>query len=104
MRVMSLGVKEGDRRVHCIDGSLESLQKEVGGYIQPAAPVELKIKSIEMLVNEEGLLAQLETNVNLFPFFFVGPVVFVGVKGEDFVSLTLPQIKFLHAWLSTLEG
>lgn len=106
MRVMTLGEKVGQWKTHCIGGELADLQKEVGGYIEPAAPLDIKKRNIEMLVDAEGAFKGLPINPNLFPYVFYGRALFVGVKGEEFVSLTLPQIKFLHAWLGTgvLDG
>lgn len=87
---------------HDTEGNLYDLQALVGGYIEPCAPVELKKKGIELLCNEEGLLAQLPVNINMFPFFFVGTLVAVGVSGENFVSLTPEQESYLKKWLEAL--
>lgn len=86
-----------------VDGSLESLQKLVDGYIELCTPAELRAYGIELLANEEGLLKGLEPNQNLYPFFFVGTLVAVGVSGEEFVSLTPAQMHFLIDWLGKLE-
>lgn len=87
---------------HDTEGALHDLQDLVGGYIEPCAPVELRQRGIELLANEEGLLKQLPVNINLFPFFFVGTLVAVGVSGEDFVSLTPDQESYLKSWLKNL--
>lgn len=81
---------------------LRNLQTLVGGYIEPCAPAELRHHGIELLANEEGLLRQLPVNINLFPFFFVGSLVAVGVSGEEFVSLTPEQESYLKKWLEEL--
>ena len=87
---------------HDTEGNLYDLQAMVGGYIEPCAPAELKAKGIELLCNEEGLLRCLPCNINMFPFFFVGTLVAVGVSGEDFVSLTPEQESYLKKWLENL--
>lgn len=81
---------------------LRSLQSIVNGFIEPCAPAELKARGIELLANEEGLLRGLPVNINLFPFFFVGNMVAVGVGKEDFVSLTPEQESYLKKWLEDL--
>lgn len=82
---------------------LRNLQTLVGGFIEPCAPVQLKQQGIELLADEEGLLKQLPCNENLFPFFFVGPLVAVGIGDEDFVSLTPDQEEYLRMWLEGLN-
>lgn len=89
---------------HDTEGALHDLQALVGGYIEPCAPVELRKRGIELLANEEGLLRQLPVNINLFPFFFVGPLVAVGIGDEDFVSLTPDQEEYLKYWLIGLSN
>lgn len=64
-----------------INNSLSALQNLVGGYIEVAG---LWGKDVDILCNEESLLLNLPYNcMGLF-----GPVVWVGVAGEDFRSLT----------------
>ena len=89
---------------HDIDDHLaiQSLQSIVDGFIQPCAPAQLRDKGIELLCNEEGLLRDLKVNINMFPFFFVGNLVAVGVGDEDFVSLTPEQEGYLKRWLENL--
>lgn len=89
--------------LHDLEGdTLKGLQSLVDGYIEPCAPAQLREVGIELLANEEGLLRGLAPNVNLFPFFFVGQLVAVGIGEEDFVSLTPVQEKKLLHWLYTL--
>lgn len=86
-----------------IEGTLEDLQGLVQGLIEPCAPAELRDQGIELLANEEGLLKGLPCNLNLFPFFYVGTLVAVGVGEEDFISLTFDQYTYLQWWLTTLH-
>ena len=103
MRVIIAGTKFGAVRSHETEGALHDLQAMVGGYIEACAPVQVREQGIEMLCNEEGVLIGLDVNVNLFPFFFLGTVVFVGVEGERFVGLTAEQEAFVMTWLKGLE-
>lgn len=103
MRVLKIGVGKGEVHEVNIDGTLEELQTMVDGHIEPCAPVQIKEHLIEFLANEKGLLKGLSPNENLFPFFFVGNVIAVGVSGEDFESLTDNQIEFIKLWLQRLE-
>lgn len=99
MKVLVIPAKKGNVHVHETEGALHDLQALVGGYIQAVPLVELEDEGITMLCNEEGLLMGLDPNENLYPFFFVGQCVMVGVSGEEFVSLTQQQIDFLQRWL-----
>lgn len=83
--------------------SLRALQGLVGGYIETCAPAGLRAQGIELLANEEGLLQGLEPNFNLYPFFYVGQLVAVGIGDEDFVSLTAEQITFIMGWIEGLS-
>lgn len=95
---------QGKPRPHDIETQLYNLQHYVGGFIEPCAPAELRAHRIELLADEEGLLKHLPCNPNLFPFFFVGNLVMVGVSDEDFVGLTDEQVTFALQWLANLEG
>lgn len=88
---------------HDTEGSLYDLQHLVDGYIEPCAPVQLRQQGIELLCNEEGLLRGLPCNINMFPFFFVGTLVAVGVSGEEFTSLTPEQETYLKKWIENLS-
>lgn len=101
MRVMVIPV-DATKDTYTIELSgdtLHAMQELVGGYIECATPAQLREQGIELIVNEEGLLAQLPPNEKLFPFFLVGQVIAVGVGEEDFISLTPEQIEYLNNWL-----
>lgn len=104
MKVIKIGYKLGDVELIEIENDLHELQALVEGYIEPCAPLELRERGIELLANEEGLLAGLENNHNLFPYFFVGTLVMVGVQGDELVSLTDEQISFAREWLKLLDN
>lgn len=74
-----------------IDGSLESLQKEVAGSIQATYPWE---DEVALICNEEGKLIPLEFNRPLYDAnaqiydFIAGTFLIVGLTEDDFGSLT----------------
>ena len=82
MRVIVKEPGESPKRV-TIDGSLESLQRLVGGYIEHISFT----KTTGILVNEEGKLRKLAANIILPEDILVGTVVFVGESGEEFVDV-----------------
>lgn len=104
-KILVVGTSRGD--IHDIewDGTLEHLQHLVGGYIELAAPVDLRTKAphIQMLVHEEGLPRRLKPNKNLYPFFFVGPAVFIRVTGEGFAGLSGEDFKLILKWMKELD-
>ena len=82
MRVIVKEPGERPKRV-TIDGSLESLQRLVGGYIEHINFT----KTTGILVNEEGKLKKLAPNIILPEDILVGTVIFVGESGEEFVDV-----------------
>lgn len=103
MKVLYLGTKAGEITVREIFGTLTDFQELVGGNIEVAAPVQLREQGLEMLVNEEGVLSGLDPNENLFPFFYVGPAVFVATHGEEFRGLKDHHLIYLARWLRSLK-
>lgn len=85
-----------------VENELEPLQRLVGGYLEHTTLAELEARNIHLLVNEEGLLMGLDPNENLYPFFFVGNVVFVSTDGDEFASLSDEQHRFVMKWLEEL--
>lgn len=74
-----------------IDGSLESLQKEVGGDIQTVYPWE---DPVALICNDEGKIMGLEVNRPLFDAkakmydYIAGTFLIVGLTEDDFGSLS----------------
>lgn len=74
-----------------IDGSLESLQSEVGGYIEP---IYLPDDSAVILVDEDGIRKGLPSNRIIIDghtgrqLMIVGNIIIVGRDKEDFASLS----------------
>lgn len=67
-----------------VDNTLEALQTEVGGSIEC---VRFSTDSA-ILVNEEGKLIPLQPNLAFCGGVLFGTVLAVGVKGEEFCSLS----------------
>ena len=65
-----------------VPNTLAALQTIVDGYIE-AVPLA---RDAVILVNEEGKLRGMAPNVMYFDDVLVGPVVIVGVRGEEFVD------------------
>ena len=80
-----------------IDGSLETMQAIVGGYIQAVYP--FPFDEIALICNEEAKLMGLPYNRPLtdnhgIPYDIIcGTFFLAGQGGEDFVSLTDEQIE-----------
>ena len=77
-------VKRPDSNLYStgISNNLENLQRFVDGYIE-VVPVSA---SIVMICNEEGKLRGMEPNFKWLGDVIVGPVIFCGVDGEEFVD------------------
>lgn len=71
-----------------IENTLRSLQKEVGGLIQPIYMEDGTI----LCCNDEGKLNGMEMNRRLYGDIICGPFFVVGDGGDDFVSLTDEQV------------
>lgn len=77
-----------------IENTLESIQAVVGGYLE-IVPSHLAYEKIAVICNEEGLLIGLEPNMRIGHNIVVGNILFVGVDGEEFSSLTDEQIDLI---------
>ena len=79
-----------------IKHDLETLQKEVGGYIEAVYPFE---DEVGIICNEEGKLIGLHPNRALYDDdgkicdVVAGTFLVVGLGGDDFTSLTDEQIE-----------
>lgn len=71
-------------RAEVVENTLRSMQELVDG------PIEcITIASdLALVCNEEGRLLGLSPSVTILGVQFVGPVAFVGVRGEDFMDIT----------------
>ena len=66
-----------------IENTLAALQAEVGGYIE-AVTVS---KDAAVICNEEGRILGLPDNGRFFGVDFVGTVLIVGIKGDEFCDV-----------------
>ena len=85
--------KKPEARV--IPNTLEALQELVGGYIEA---INL-FPNIVVIVNEEGVLKDMPFNMYLAGHWLRGPVLFVGVKGEDFTHAPFHNAKQVEAFV-----
>lgn len=78
--------KEPGKRPEQIDipNTLEALQEKVGGYIETVTFAE----DACVICNEEGRIIGMPENMSFLGVNFVGPILFVGVSGEEFTDLT----------------
>ena len=65
-----------------IDNNLRTFQGLVGGYIETMTVRE----DLLLIVNEEGVLQQLDPNIYMRGYWLRGTIVAVGVDGEDFAD------------------
>lgn len=66
-----------------VDNTLKALQAEVGGYIETVTIASDAV----VICNEEGRLHGLPYNCCVFGTSFVGTVLIVGTKGEEFCDV-----------------
>lgn len=90
-------IKRPDVAIEAIEvpNTLEALQELVGGYIEA---INL-FPNIVVIVNEEGVLKGLPFNMYLGGHWLCGPVLFVGVKGEDFTHAPFHNAKQVEAFI-----
>ncbi len=73
-----------------IENTLESLQKIVGGYIETVT----MFADLVVICNEEGRIYGLPFNCEFCNVDFCGPIVFVGVDGEEFDDFPVSEDAF----------
>lgn len=103
INVIKVGTNEGDVKLTVIENELRAFQEYVEGDIEICPyPYELYERGLRLICNEEGLIQQLDCNLNLFPFFIVGNALIVAVDGEEIVSLDSDQAFWARAWVESL--
>lgn len=75
-----------------IENTLEALQRGVGGKLEA---VTLASDAC-VLRNEEGRLLGMPYNTTICGVSFVGPLLIVGIAGEDFAGLTEQRVDRLR--------
>ena len=78
-----------------IENTLEALQQGVGGKLEA---VTLASDAC-ILCNEEGRIKGMPYNTTICGVSFVGPLLIVGIAGEDFAGLTEQQVDRLRTLL-----
>ena len=78
-------------RTMVVPNDLHTLQELVGGYIETFTIFQ----DVTIVCNEEGRLRGMDYNCELFGIDFVGPVLIVGVKGDEFCDLDEDYIEAL---------
>lgn len=68
-----------------IDNNLKTFQGLVGGHIEVVNVRD----DLLLIVNEEGVLQDLESNLYMRGYWLRGTIVAVGVKGGDFADCPL---------------
>lgn len=79
------------------ENNLKTLQETVGGHIETVTITT----DLAIICNEEGRLKGLPWNATAFGVDFVGTILAVGVKGEEFASI---KAKCVPAVLRSLGG
>lgn len=104
IRVM---IKETNREAYCseIENDLTVIQNIVEGNIELVPIVKLFKQDIGVIVNEEGKLLSLDSNILLLKDeelvnILVGNIIFVGIdRGMDFCSLSDEQIGYIKSYV-----
>lgn len=72
-----------------VENTLKALQAEVGGYIETVTIASDAV----IICNEEGRILGLPDNCRVCGVDFVGTVLIVGTKGDEFCDV--PEAEFL---------
>lgn len=75
-----------------IENTLEALQAEVGGYIETVS----FLTDCCIIVNEEGRINAMPFNLNFAGLQLFGPVLLVGVKGDEFCDVPIKDNFLKH--------
>ena len=70
-----------------VDNTLKYLQMLVGGYIETVTVRD----DLVLIVNEEGVLQELEPNMYVCGHWLRGTIVAVGVQGEGFADCPISK-------------
>ena len=84
---MKVFIKQPDEELYEdeVENTLESLQEKVGGYIQTVTIAN----DCAIICDEEGRIKGLPENCRVCGVDFVGPILFVGVNGEEFCDMPI---------------
>lgn len=84
-----------------VENTLKGLQKIVGGDIE----IHNICTDLVVICNETGMIDGLPFNCVVCGAEFYGTLIFAGAQGEELVSLTPDQVRFVLWWLGRMyEG
>lgn len=96
-KVRALIKKPGEAAcIRHVEDKLEAWQEIVGGNIETVTLFE----DMAVICNEEGRLLKLPFNCDILGCDFVGPIVIVGVEGDEFADV--PEEEKMRKWFPTL--
>ena len=87
-------------RAEVVENTLWSMQELVDGPNECVKVTE----DLAIVCNEEGRIRGLSPSASILSMQFVGPVMFVGVRGEDFMSITRKGERFVRQIVKEAEG
>ncbi len=99
-KISALSKRPGEPPRHVwVSNNLEAMQKAVEGYIEAITVSRGDGRDLVIICNEEGKLRGMAQNVTIYGEDFVGPILVVGVDGEDFddLPLTWQEMKTLYS-------
>lgn len=85
IRILKKDPDRADLHQLLIPNTLDMLQKLVDGYIEVVRYPYME--NVAIICNEEGLINDMHYNCRLDDYHFFGPIIFVGVDGEDFTDV-----------------
>ena len=104
MSVLKMIAKRPDTKPYVtnISDTLENLQKFVGGYIEVVSVCSQVIDEngewlqpgMAIICNEEGRLKDFEYNCEVDGVSYVGDILFVGTKGDEFCDIPVDFQEF----------
>lgn len=99
MKIIKLLPGKEPERIE-VENTLEAHQKEVEGKIEAVTV----FTDLAILCNEEGIWLMMKPNRVILGHHFVGPVLFVGVDGEKFCSLSEKGMEWVEKHIMADES
>lgn len=85
MKILYKGTKDKSFREMVVPYDLHTMQELVGGYIETVTVSDDRLHEKACVIcNEEGRLYGLDHNCVFLGIDFVGPILIVGIDGEEF--------------------
>lgn len=94
-------IKQPGKKPYCtyISNTLDNLQRTVGGYIETVTIAN----DCVIICNEEGRLLRLPHNCEVCSVDFVGPIIFLGIEGENFGDVPMDWERFKQMFPDLFE-